>query len=89
MFVTLRSALLVFAAASASSVAPAQMGPVSSSEPLIPATSASLQKIIVPEPISTPTYTQDVDEPASKNFDADVEATAFGILKPTAIFRRL
>ena len=83
MFVTLRSALLVFAAASASSVAPAQMGPVSSSEPLIPATSASLPQIIVPEPISTPTYTPDVDEPASKNFDADVEATASEILKPT------
>ena len=83
MFVTLRSALLVFAAASASSVAPAQMGPVSSSEPLIPVTTASLPKIVVPEPISNPTYTPEAEEPASNNLDADTEATASQILKPT------
>ena len=56
MFVSLRSALLVLAAASASSVAPAQVGPVSS-EPLIPATTASMPKIVVPEPISNPALT--------------------------------
>jgi len=83
MFVTLRSALLVLAAASASSVAPAQMGPVSSSEPLIPVTTASLPKIVVPEPISNPTYTPEAEEPASNNLDADTEATASQILKPT------
>ena len=83
MFVSLRSALLVLAAASASSVAPAQMGPVSSSEPLIPVTTASLPKIVVPEPISNPTYTPDADEPASNDLDADTEATAPEILKPT------
>jgi spore germination cell wall hydrolase CwlJ-like protein len=85
MFVTLRSALLIFAAASASSVAPAQVGSTSS-EPLVPVASASLPKIIVPEPISTPTYTPDADEPAqsnSQNVDADAEATAPQILKPT------
>jgi spore germination cell wall hydrolase CwlJ-like protein len=83
MFVSLRSALLIFAVASASSVAPAQVGPVSS-EPLIPATSASLPKIVVPEPISNPTYTPETDEPAaSPNLDSDVEATASQILKPT------
>ena len=83
MFVTLRSALLVLAAASASSVAPAQMGPVSSSEPLIPVTTASMPKIVVPEPISNPTYTPEAEEPANNTLDADAEATASQILKPT------
>jgi N-acetylmuramoyl-L-alanine amidase len=84
MFVTLRSALLIFAAASASSVAPAQVGSISS-EPLVPVTSASLPKMVVPEPISNPTYTPDADEPAhsnSRNMDSDADATA-QILKPT------
>jgi len=83
MFVSLRSALLVLAAASASSVAPAQVGPLSSSEPLIPATIASMPKIVVPEPISNPTYSPDADEPAATNIDADAEATAAQVLKPT------
>jgi N-acetylmuramoyl-L-alanine amidase len=83
MFVSLRSALLVLAAASASSVAPAQVGPISTSEPLIPATAASMPKIVVPEPISNPTYTPDADEPAESNIDADAEATAAQVLKPT------
>ncbi len=52
MLVSLRSALLVFAAASASSVAPAQVGP--SSEPLIPVTEASLPTVVVPERIEYP-----------------------------------
>jgi N-acetylmuramoyl-L-alanine amidase len=83
MFVSLRSALLVLAAASASSVAPAQVGPISTSEPLIPATAASMPKIVVPEPISNPTHTPDADEPAESNIDADAEATAAEVLKPT------
>jgi len=83
MFVSLRSALLVLAAASASSVAPAQVGPLSSSEPLIPATTASMPKIVVPEPISNPALTPDAVEPAPTNIDADAEATAEQILKPT------
>ena len=83
MFVSLRSALLVLAAASASSVAPAQVGPLSSSEPLIPATTASMPKIVVPEPISNPTYSPDADEPAATNINADAEATAAQVLKPT------
>ena len=83
MFVSLRSALLVLAAASASSVAPAQVGPLSSSEPLIPATTASMPKIVVPEPISNPTLTPDAVEPAPINIDADAEATAAQVLKPT------
>ena len=83
MFVSLRSALLVLAAASASSVAPAQVGPLSSSEPLIPATTASMPKIVVPEPISNPTYSPDAVEPAPTNIDADSETTAAQILRPT------
>jgi len=85
MFVTLRSALLIFAAASASSVAPAQVGSTPS-EPLVPVATASLPKIVVPEPISNPTYTPDADEPAqsnSQNIDADAEAMAPQILQPT------
>jgi N-acetylmuramoyl-L-alanine amidase len=85
MFVTLRSALLIFAAASASSVAPAQVGPTSS-EPLVPVASASLPKIVVPEPISNPTYTPDAGEPVpsiSQEVEDDTEATAPPILKPT------
>ncbi len=68
MLLSFRSALLVLAAATGSSVAPAQVGPTSS-EPLIPVTTASYPKIIVPEPISNPTYTPDADEPANTNSD--------------------
>ena len=83
MFVSLRSALLILAAASASSVAPAQVGPVSSSEPLIPVTNASMPKIVVPEPTSELTYTPDGEVPADTNIDADAEVTASQVLKPT------
>jgi N-acetylmuramoyl-L-alanine amidase len=83
MFVSLRSALLVLAAASASSVAPAQVGPVSTSEPLITATTASMPKIVVPEPILNPIYAPDADEPTATNIDADAETTAAQVLKPT------
>ena len=83
MFVSIRSALLILAAASASSVAPAQVGPVSSSEPLIPVTTASLPKIVVPEPTSELTYTPDVEIPADTNIDAYAEVTASQLLKPT------
>ena len=49
MFASIRSALLVFAALSASSVAPAQVR--SASEPLISVTSASLPVNIEPQPL--------------------------------------
>jgi len=52
MVSSLRSALLVIAAASASSVAPAKVG--GESEPLIPATAASLPKVVVPQSIPYP-----------------------------------
>ena len=74
MLVSFRSALLVFAAATASSVAPAQVGPTSS-EPLVPATSASLPTIVVPEPIDTPTYTPDTEAPAETTTDDNAAAT--------------
>lgn len=50
MLLSLRSALLVIAALSGSSVAPAQVGPAS--EPLIPLTSATLPKVVTPQPLS-------------------------------------
>jgi spore germination cell wall hydrolase CwlJ-like protein len=82
MVASFRSALLVFAAASASSVAPAQVGHTSS-EPLIPAATASLPKIVVPEPISNPTYTPEADEPADTITNDDTAVAAPSILKPT------
>ena len=82
MLVSFRSALLVFAAATASSVAPAQVGPTSS-EPVIPVTTASLPKIVVPEPISTPTYTPEAVEPVDTNQEADSDASASAPVKPT------
>ena len=76
MLVSFRSALLVFAAATGSSVAPAQVGPTSS-EPMIPVTTASYPKIVVPDPISNPTYTPEKVEPADTNtLDQDVATPA-------------
>ena len=49
MSMSFRSASLIFAALSASSVAPAQVGPAD--EPLLAATSAAMPKIVVPEPL--------------------------------------
>ena len=73
MVISFRSALLIFAAASASSVAPAQVG-LTSSEAT--ATTASLPKIVVPEPIDTPTYSMDAEEAASLvNPEASVDAS--------------
>ena len=86
MLVSFRSALLIFAAASASSVAPAQVGP-RSSEPLIPlsnvaATNASLPKTVVPETIEYPQLpisTDPVDTP-----ETDDTATVAPVpVKPT------
>ena len=48
MLLSLRSALLIAAAISASSVAPAQVGPTSTSEPLIAANSAAVPTLTVP-----------------------------------------
>ena len=51
MLLSSRSALLVFGALSASSVAPAQVGPAS--EPLIPVASPALPEVVVPEALPT------------------------------------
>lgn len=81
MLVSLRSALLIFAAASASSVAPAQVGP--NSEPLIPVTNASLPKVVVPERIEYPAL-PDSTEPVVENDDeADAAEIAPAPVKPT------
>lgn len=82
MLVSFRSALLVFAAATASSVAPAQVGPTSS-EPIIPVTNASLPKIVVPEPISTPTYTPESLDRADTNSSDNDEAATPAPVKPS------
>lgn len=82
MLVSFRSALLVFAAATASSVAPAQVGPISS-EPLVPVTTASYPKIVVPEPISNPTYTPDATDPADSNSTESDEMATPAPIKPS------
>ena len=47
-----------------------------SSEPIIPVTTASYPKIVVPEPISNPTYTPDAIDPVDTNStDADETVT--------------
>ena len=78
MLVTLRSALMIFAALSASSVAPAQVGPMS--EPMVPVTTASMPKIVVPEPINVPVETM-TDEQAQSAVTQD--ETAPLPVKPT------
>jgi N-acetylmuramoyl-L-alanine amidase len=51
--------MLILAAASGSSVAPAQVGPTSSEASVV---TTALPKIVVPEPIDTPTYSMDAEE---------------------------
>jgi len=80
MLLSLRSALLIFAAASASSVAPAQVGP--NSEPLIPATPASLPKVVVPERIDYPAL-PDSTEPVESEDSANVPEIAPAPVKPS------
>jgi len=51
--------MLILAAASGSSVAPAQVGPTSSEASVV---TTALPNIVVPEPIDTPTYSMDAEE---------------------------
>jgi N-acetylmuramoyl-L-alanine amidase len=83
MLVSLRSALLVFAALSASSVAPAQVQPVA--EPLLPLVSASIPKTIVPQPliVATPEPSAEADAP-----EADPLAPAPEAEKPAPKARK-
>lgn len=84
MLLSLRSAILVFAALSASSVAPAQVGPAS--EPLVPVTNASLPKIVVPEPISTPVVTEDDSEDSTTATEsAPIETPEPSVDLPTLV----
>jgi N-acetylmuramoyl-L-alanine amidase len=80
MLVSLRSALLVFAAASASSVAPAQVGP--SPEPLIPVAAASLPTAVVPEKIEYPAL-PDSTEPVDSVDTGNTVETVPDPVKPT------
>jgi spore germination cell wall hydrolase CwlJ-like protein len=81
MLVSLRSALLIFAAASASSVAPAQVGP--SSEPLIPMTRASLPNVVVPERIEYPALPDSTDPVAENDDQSDTANITATPVKPT------
>jgi len=61
MFHSIRSALLIVATLSATSVAPAKAGP--NSEPLLPVVSASLPEVVKPQPLiieNTPTVIESV-----------------------------
>ena len=80
MLVSLRSALLIFAVASASSVAPAQVSP--GSEPLIPVTQASLPTVVAPERIEYPAL-PDSTEPVESEDTADAQEIAPVPVKPT------
>jgi spore germination cell wall hydrolase CwlJ-like protein len=72
MLVSLRSALLIFAALSASSVAPAQVA--TSAETLASITTASLPKVVVPRvlPIEEPVSTEVVPDPLAPLPDSGV-----------------
>ena len=59
-----------------------------SSEPIIPVTTASYPKIVVPEPNSNPTYTPDAIDPADTN-STDSDETAITSGNARAIQRRV
>jgi spore germination cell wall hydrolase CwlJ-like protein len=77
MFPSFRSALLICAALSASSVAPAQAGP--GSEPLIPAASANLPTVAIPQ-LLDPQAEPELSQPDSP----DVDSTEPSIVEPRA-----
>jgi N-acetylmuramoyl-L-alanine amidase len=74
MLISLRSALLIFAALSASSVAPAQV--TSSAEPLIAATSASLPTPVVPQTIEPEITAPETQAPSDEVQSPDNEITS-------------
>jgi spore germination cell wall hydrolase CwlJ-like protein len=72
MTVSIRSALLICAALSATSIAPARAG--TAPEPVLPAESATLPKVVVPQLLDLaqePELTQPADEPATPDTDSD------------------
>jgi spore germination cell wall hydrolase CwlJ-like protein len=77
MLVSFRSALLILAAATASSVAPAQVAPTS--EPLVSMASASVPKTVVPEALPKIILPPEAIEPAdivTGDDDGDSDAAA-------------
>jgi spore germination cell wall hydrolase CwlJ-like protein len=78
MLLSFRSALLILAAATASSVAPAQVGP--KSEPLVSMASASVPKTVVPEALPKIILPPEASEPedvvTGDNGDSDSESAA-------------
>ena len=83
MVISFRSAMLILAAASGSSVAPAQVGPTSSEASVV---TTALPKIVVLEPIDTPTYSMDANEAATATNPApqgDADLLAPVPVKPT------
>ncbi len=82
MLLSPRTALLVFAALSASSVAPAQVA--STDEPLIEVSSASLPKIVTPELLNAgPTLTDDsAPEATEPTAGADQSADEVATVEP-------
>jgi N-acetylmuramoyl-L-alanine amidase len=82
MLASFRSALLMVAALTASIIAPAKAGP--SGEPLLPATSASLPKITVPDlldPNGEPELSQ--QQPAEVQPQAEVDQDIPAAVRPT------
>ena len=80
MLATFRTAMLVFAAATASSVAPANAGP--EQEPLIPATSAALPTTVTPQRLPYPVLPEATDPvetetPVIDSGDAAIVKTPF------------
>ena len=73
--------MLILAAVSGSSVAPAQVGPTSSEASVI---TTSLPKIVVPEPIDTPTYSMGAEE-ASAPMAPDTAPEAAEALAPVPV----
>lgn len=81
MLTTLRSALLICAALSATSIAPAQAGP--STEPVLPAEDATLPKVVVPELLGTEAEPQ-LSEPATPAIETDrLEIVETPVVRPT------
>jgi len=82
MLASFRSALLMVAALTATIIAPAEAGP--SGEPLLPAASASLPKVAVPDlldPQGEPTLSQ--PQPADTQSQTDSDETQQAAVKPS------
>ena len=81
MLPSLRSALLVFAAFSASSVAPAQVGPVA--EPLTPYSSSSLPQAVVPQALPAVAAPSDAVESPQADDTASVPENSAVSIRPS------